>query len=82
MLIGSRRSVRVIPLLYRGLVSKLNPRIPKYYHGTYPGAAAAILRNGFKASHVESLHEFHNVGGHGVYTHMENNLSTPQNGLA
>ena len=73
MLIGSRRSVRRvtngIPLLYRGVVSKLNPQIPKYYHGTYPGAATAILRNGFKASHLESLHEFHNVGGHGVYTH-------------
>ena len=75
-------SQTVIPLLYRGLVSKLKPEIPKYYHGTYPGAATGILRNGFKASHLESFHEFHNVGGPGVYTHKEDKLSTPQNSLA
>ena len=75
-------SQTVIPLLYRGLVSKLKPEIPKYFHGTYPGAATGILRNGFKGSCVETLHEFHNGGGPGVYTYKENNLSTPQNVLA
>ena len=82
MLIGSRRSVRVIPLLYRGLVSKLKPEFTKYFHGTYPGAATGILRKGFESSCEEALHEFHDVGGAGVYTHKANKLSTPQNGLA
>ena len=72
----------VIPPLYRGLVVPVKPQSPKYYHGTYPGAATSILRNGFKGSRMETLHEFHDGGGPGVYTYMENNLSTPQNGLA
>ena len=74
-------SQTVIPLPYCGLVSKLNSDMPKYYHGTYPGAAKGILRNGFKASHDHALHEFHDRGGPGVYTYKENGLSTPQNGL-
>ena len=72
----------VIPSLYRGFVVPVKPHIPKYYHGTYPGAVTGILRNGFKSSSVETLHEFHNGGGPGVYTYKENNLSTPQNVLA
>ena len=79
---GSCRSPTVIPLLYRGLVSKLKPEVPKYYHGTYPGAVTGILRNGFKASCNHHFHEFTNAGGAGVYTHKENCLSTPQNGVA
>ena len=75
-------SQTVIPLLYRGLVSKLKPEFTKYFHGTYPGAATGILRKGFKASSLEAFHEFHNAGGAGVYTHKANKLSTPQNGLA
>ena len=72
----------VIPPLYRGLVVPVKPQSPKYYHGSYPGAVTGILRKGFMGSRVETLHEFHDCGGPGVYTYKENNLSTPQNVLA
>ena len=69
---------QVVPLVYRGVVSQMEVREPKCYHGTYPGAAIAILKHGFKNSSIPQLHEVTPKGGCGIYTFQEERVFSPQ----